>query len=54
MNDWALTFWPKFDIQLESKAKNLARDKFYAHATQQRELVDFQISQETIVDLQAA
>ena len=24
VNDWALTFWDKFDIQCESKAKNLA------------------------------
>ena len=37
VNDWALGFWPNFDIQLESKAKNLARDAFYAHAIQQRE-----------------
>jgi hypothetical protein len=26
--DWALSFWDQFDIQCESKAKNLARDRF--------------------------
>jgi hypothetical protein len=30
VNEWAYSFWPNFDIQLESKAKNLARDQFYA------------------------
>lgn len=28
-NDWALEFWPNFDIQCESKAKNLASAKLY-------------------------
>jgi len=27
VNDWALSFAPNFDIQCESKAKNLARDR---------------------------
>jgi len=32
VNDWALTFRDNFDIQLESKAKNLAREHFYSQA----------------------
>ncbi len=30
VNDWALSFAPDFDIQLESKAKNLARERLLA------------------------
>jgi UV DNA damage repair endonuclease len=30
VNDWALSFAPDFDIQLESKGKNLARDRLLA------------------------
>ena len=32
VNEWALTFRDQFDIQLESKAKNLAREYFYSRA----------------------
>lgn len=32
VNEWAIGFWPEFDIQLESKAKNLAREHFYSQA----------------------
>ena len=32
VNDWAISFWDKFDIQCESKMKNLARDQLYAQA----------------------
>lgn len=35
VNDWALTFWPNFDIMCESKAKNLASRALYEHATRQ-------------------
>lgn len=35
VNDWALTFWPQFDIMCESKAKNLASRSLYEHATRQ-------------------
>ena len=31
-NDWALTFWDKFDIQCEAKAKNLASQQLYEQA----------------------
>ncbi len=31
-NDWALSFWPQFDIMCESKAKNLASFALYEHA----------------------
>ena len=31
VNDWALSFSKDFDIQCESKAKNLARDAFIKH-----------------------
>jgi UV DNA damage repair endonuclease len=34
VNDWALTFWDKFDIMCESKAKNLASQKLYERALQ--------------------
>lgn len=29
VNEWALSFWDKFDIMCESKAKNLARNALY-------------------------
>ena len=29
VNDWALTFIPDFDIQVEAKGKNLATDQLY-------------------------
>ena len=29
VNEWAIQFWPDFDIMCESKAKNLASIKFY-------------------------
>jgi len=32
VNDWALTFWEKFDIMCESKAKNLASFALFEHA----------------------
>ena len=32
VNEWALTFRDQFDIQLESKSKNLAREHFYSQA----------------------
>lgn len=32
VNDWALSFWEKFDIQCEAKNKNLASFKLYEHA----------------------
>ena len=32
LNDWALSFWDKFDIMCESKAKNLASFKLYERA----------------------
>lgn len=35
VNDWALTFWPHFDIMCESKAKNLASRSLYEHALRQ-------------------
>jgi UV DNA damage repair endonuclease len=31
VNDWALTFWPYFDIMCESKAKNLASQSLLEH-----------------------
>jgi hypothetical protein len=34
VNDWALSFWDKFDIMCESKAKNLASQKLYERALQ--------------------
>ena len=33
-NDWALSFWPDFDIQCEAKAKNLATQQLYEQAMQ--------------------
>ena len=32
VNDWALSFWDDFDIQCESKAKNLASEQLYEQA----------------------
>ena len=32
VNEWALTFWPNFDIQCESKGKNLASFALYEQA----------------------
>lgn len=32
VNDWAISFWDKFDIQCEAKMKNLSRDQLYAQA----------------------
>jgi UV DNA damage endonuclease len=34
VNEWALTFWPDFDIQCESKGKNLASFELYEQAKQ--------------------
>jgi UV DNA damage endonuclease len=31
-NEWALSFWPDFDIQCEAKAKNLASQQLYKQA----------------------
>ena len=31
-NEWALSFWPEFDIQCEAKAKNLASEQLYKQA----------------------
>jgi UV DNA damage repair endonuclease len=54
VNEWAIGFWPEFDIQLESKAKNLAREQFYAQAIQSRVLEDCQTQLDHTADLQAA
>ncbi len=32
VNDWALSFWENFDIQVEAKAKNLATDQLHARS----------------------
>ena len=32
VNDWALSFWDNFDIQVEAKAKNLATDQLHARS----------------------
>ena len=34
VNEWALSFWPDFDIQCESKGKNLASFELYEQAKQ--------------------
>jgi UV DNA damage repair endonuclease len=34
VNEWALSFWPDFDIQCESKGKNLASFALYEQAKQ--------------------
>jgi UV DNA damage repair endonuclease len=34
VTDWALTFWDQFDIQCESKGKNLASEQVYNRAKQ--------------------
>ena len=35
VNDWALSFWDNFDIQVEAKAKNLATDQLHARSMAQ-------------------
>ena len=35
VNDWALSFWDNFDIQVEAKAKNLATDQLHARSMTQ-------------------
>jgi len=32
VTDWVLEFWPKFDIECESKGKNLASEQVYNRA----------------------
>ena len=32
-NEWAISFWDKFDIQCEAKAKNLASEQLWLQAT---------------------
>jgi len=32
VTDWALSFWDRFDIQCESKGKNLASEQVYNRA----------------------
>jgi UV DNA damage endonuclease len=34
VTDWALSFWDQFDIQCESKGKNLASEQVYDRAKQ--------------------
>ena len=34
VTDWALSFWPQFDIQCESKGKNLASEQVYLRAVE--------------------
>jgi hypothetical protein len=34
VTDWALTFWDQFDIQCESKGKNLASEQVYHRAVE--------------------
>jgi len=34
VTDWALTFWPQFDIQCESKGKNLSSEQVYNRAVE--------------------
>ena len=34
VTDWALSFWPQFDIQCESKGKNLASEQVYRRAVE--------------------
>ena len=34
-NEWALSFWPYFDIQCEAKAKNLASEQLYLQSCTQ-------------------
>ena len=34
VTDWALSFWPQFDIQCESKGKNLASEQVYNRAVE--------------------
>jgi hypothetical protein len=35
VTDWALSFWDQFDIQCESKGKNLASQQVYERALEQ-------------------
>jgi hypothetical protein len=34
VTDWALVFWNQFDIQCESKGKNLASEQVYNRAVE--------------------
>jgi hypothetical protein len=34
VTDWALSFWDRFDIQCESKGKNLASEQVYRRAVE--------------------
>jgi UV DNA damage endonuclease len=34
VTDWALSFWDQFDIQCESKGKNLASEQVYNRAVE--------------------
>jgi UV DNA damage endonuclease len=34
VTDWALSFWSQFDIQCESKGKNLASEQVYNRAVE--------------------
>jgi UV DNA damage endonuclease len=34
VTDWALTFWDQFDIQCESKGKNLSSEQVYNRAVE--------------------
>ena len=34
VTDWALSFWDQFDIQCESKSKNLASEQVYNRAVE--------------------
>jgi hypothetical protein len=34
VTDWALSFWDQFDIQCESKGKNLASEQVYRRAVE--------------------
>jgi hypothetical protein len=36
VNDWALTFAPNFDIEVEAKGKNLASQQLYEQYLSQR------------------
>jgi hypothetical protein len=36
VNDWALTFAPDFDIEVEAKGKNLASQQLYEQYLSQR------------------
>jgi hypothetical protein len=34
VNDWALTFAPNFDMEIEAKGKNLASEQVYDRAVE--------------------